>query len=364
LQTVQYVCGQVNQSATYFPIARTSNWRHATFFATLTKSQRAALVACAVLYFVFFVIAVYRLLDIGLVMLLFHDQLGRRKGSTRQATLPMAIFSLLSASLLLRWLYFVLILTGSSLSLPKIVEILFAELPTYLFFSIFMLLVFWCVQVALFATAGERVLRRLRFSFLLVNCVMYCLLLVVVIVYVAVGSQRNKTPACSTGDAGYEKQAPSIVAKVYRCIVAALAAVISIAFLLFGGRVLLFLGSMTVAEKRSFVLLLTMTITVCVGLLVQCALLLYDTFASSTLSTDAACTLTVLFELIPALAMFVAVRPLTPPGRKQWLWCFEGSGGTGSSSTASTASSFQSTNDTSAASSINPSHDTTYDSKL
>ncbi len=81
---------------------------------------------------------------------------------------------------------------------PVAIDLLMAELPTYIYFTVFMLMVFWWIELYHRSTGrsdSEGFLGRMKPVFIVVNALMYTFFIIVLIIY-AVKYQTVPRPPC------------------------------------------------------------------------------------------------------------------------------------------------------------------------
>lgn len=320
---VPSVCALVTQSGNYFPIKRFANAKSAKFSDTLTSAQKAAFWVGMAIYIVCWLCATYRLASLFLwTMIRPADSTGQVK-TAHPLMVPRIAMSLLCAFFFLRWLYFILVPAGVMLRAPLIIDILMAELPTYFFITIFSLLVLWWVELYHRSSARKNFLGRMKWVFILVNVVLYLFLLIVIIVY-AVTENDNNLGACSTASRSTKKA--DTVAKVYKVFVSVIALILAGGFMIYGIR--LFLMVVGVSGSLDRIVKFVLISTICsLGLLLQCALLLYSTFKPSTRRTDTALAIafTLVVEVLPGLVLIAFMRQPELLGLAWYqdlVWCF------------------------------------------
>jgi len=163
-------------------------------------------------------------------------------------------------------------------------------------------------------------LMRMKPFFFLANGVIYTLLLVIIIVYIALPTSYGSLGTCSSGSTTNKAK---IVALVYKVIVSVIALIITIPFLTYGARLLYSISKSMKGSTHKQLLLkfLLVTITCSVALIAQCALLLYTSFASD-ISTVAALIVAIIVELIPGMVLILTVRvPDNRPWLASFFWC-------------------------------------------
>jgi len=207
---------------------------------------------------------------------------------------------------LVRWIYFVLLLTGEMNDAPYIIDILLAEFPTYFTLSIFCLILFWWIELYHYAVvAKNQFLERSKYLFIILNIVVYILLIALIIVFVSV--PNDKTISCFNVDSSTSLAAIT-VGKVYQSIVSFIALFITIGFIIYGSMLIkrLYGSNDLSSSAKTQVFKFTAVTSLCsIGLLLQVSLLLYTTYATS-INTVAAVILEFVAELIPASVLLYA----------------------------------------------------------
>jgi len=163
----------------------------------------------------------------------------------------------------------------------------------------------------------------------------YTLLIIIIIIYIALPNSNSKVIGTCLLENSTDNA--KIVAQVYKSIVAFIALLITIPFLVYGIILLLTIGTVPVntsGHKQLLIKFTAVTITCSVALIAQCALLLYTSFASDqNISTVGALIAVIILEIIPGWVLMTTVR--VPDERKgifAFLWCIPVQDGTGSTS--------------------------------
>jgi len=213
---------------------------------------------------------------------------------------------------------------GVLLNIAKVGDFLIAELPTYFFFSIFTLLVFWWIEICHFASELRGILGRLRWVFLGVNVVIYLLLVVVVIAFAVEGA--STVPSSNLCLITYSKNSyADTIAKVYHCILAGIALLLFIGFAVYGTKIvsmLVSMGKTSGVDHRRVIQFTLLASTSAISLLLECALLLYTTFGTQ-ISTVGALIVLIVVEVVPASVMLFNLRqPRVMEGFfEDVVWC-------------------------------------------
>jgi chromate transport protein ChrA len=115
------------------------------------------------------------------------------------------------------------------------------------------------------------------------------------------------------------------VAKIYKVFVSTIAFILAVGFMIYGLR--LFLMVVGVSGSLDRIIKFVLISTVCsLGLLLQCALLLYSTFkpASSKTDTALAISFTLVVEVLPGLVLIAFMRQPELAGLTWYqdlVWC-------------------------------------------
>lgn len=210
-------CATVNASGYYFPIALRSNWEaeQSPFFGN--EDLEIYLWILMGLYWAVFALAVSAVIVQTVVT-------GCDVGMQKVLCGLVALFSLIRA------IYFLLFALGTISRLAASgstwVAILLGDLPTYVFFSIYTVLIMFFANLNVVRkqmTKGRNFLGRLLIPFIAINVFLYVFFVVVIVL----GATLTDPGAVDT------------VNKVYKCIVAGIAFTAVVFFLVFGIGVLL-----------------------------------------------------------------------------------------------------------------------------
>ena len=325
------ICASVSASGTYFPIARTATWESDTYIDTLDKNKQVIpfLVAGAI-YLAILLFNLYRLACVFLWTAL-------KKGSDAdrgKLLLPKFLLSILTLYLVIRGVYLILVPVGKMNEAPRVVDLIFAELPTYIYFSLFMLMVFWWIELYNRST-GKSVrtdfLGQMKPLFIGVNVLMYAFFLAVLIVYDHYYTAYAPSALCGVDTTPGQPRITDLLPKIYKCVVAGIAAIIAIGFIVYGGMLLWTIGGKITVHSggsRQRLISLGVIAGVCsAGLIMQAVLLLYGAFSPVT-NTRLAIALVMIAELSPAVVLLYFMRqpPLKGHGLLGDLFfcCFEG----------------------------------------
>lgn len=306
----------------FFPIMRVRNTADERLLDTLTTTQRNCFWAAAAIYLFLWLLVTYRLVNFVLFLII-------RPGKIEWSNLALLgiITCLLFIASVLRWTYFIVTPLGRLVDSPQLGDLVYAELPFYVYLSMFTVLVAWWIEIYHFAMSAKKAfLRNARWILIGVNVAMYCFFLAVIIAYAAASSGRTSSlkSVCVSPDSGSKSsRAASVLSKVYKVFISVIAAILAFGFLIYGGILVRVLTSGNNVNLRSLINFSVIGATCAVGLLVECGVLLYTTFASQTnLNTAAALVVLILAEVIPGLALVVILKqPTTQHGWREYCWC-------------------------------------------
>jgi len=184
------------------------------------------------------------------------------------------------------------------------------------------LLVFWWIELYHRSGRNKSFLGGMKWVFIGVNAALYLFLLIVIIVYAATEGKYG-VGICST--ASRSTQAADTLAKVYKVFISLIALILAAGFMTYGLR--LFLLVIQVAGSRSRITKFGSIAIICsVGLLLQCALLLYSTFkpASHKTNTALAISFTLVVEVLPGIILIAFMRQPVLQGLTWYqdlVWC-------------------------------------------
>jgi len=289
--TVSY-CGDITQSGLYFPIDRVDDWDQDE--DAFNDTEKGFMYTVGALYFLAFLFVI---IVMGITIYM-HGWRGTCVNLFKAKQLAIWILALLLIFCGLRGFYLCLVPNetideNTSLS----VEALLTDLPIYVFFTLYMLLIFfWAELYHHQYTRKTSVLGNLRFPFFILNLFIYIFFVVILIVF-------------STSDANDQ---PTIE-KVYKCIVAGIGFVILIGFTVYGGMLLYrtsqFSSTSKGSDRSQFLRLTFITVSCTISSLVQFIFLLLFTFTDIE---DVTTVLVYMFvvELIPTyLLLWVFFNP-------------------------------------------------------
>ena len=181
-------------------------------------------------------------------------------------------------------------------------EAVLTDLPIYIFFSLFMLLIFFWAELYHFKfNRKQAVLGKLKIPFLLVNVFIYVFFVVIIIVY----SQSS----------GGEQ---STVGLVYKCIVAGIGFTILISFMIYGGLLVWQASKMSRITDNSgpndqFVRMTVITLTCSVASLIQFIFLLLFAF----LDIENVVSILVYLFVVEMIPMYLLMWMFFQPSRLQ-----------------------------------------------
>jgi hypothetical protein len=220
-------CAVLNQSGFYFPIALRSNWMEQQSPFVGNESLQIYLFVLDGLYWCVFLFAVVAII-IQFVMA------GKELGMQKVLCILVGLFALV------RSIYFLLFGLGIINSLADSgnlwVAILLGDLPTYIFFTIYTVLIMFFGNLNIVKKQqGGNFLGKLLVPFVIINLFLYVFFIVVIIL----GATLTDPNTVDT------------VNKVYKCIVAGLCFFIVVFFLIFGIQVLVKMKSSVNLRRRS-----------------------------------------------------------------------------------------------------------------
>ena len=168
-------------------------------------------------------------------------------------------------------------------------------------------------------------LGRLKWLFVGINAFLYLFLIIVVAVYAA---RVNKKEIALCGDSGSRDeasinltkcvpvtrntvQAPLLITRrAYKVIVSAVAFVLAMGFMIYGTILLHRMTGLAHNARDKLIKFALVAVACTIGLLLQCALLLYSTFkkSGSSTSTIVAIVLVLIVELLPGGILLATIR--------------------------------------------------------
>jgi len=149
----------------------------------------------------------------------------------------------------------------------------------------------------------------MKYPLIAANIIMYTFLLVIIIIYIALPQGNSQAIVTCTSSLSSIGGDATTVAKVYKSVVAAIALLLSVGFIVYGAALLKVMNiwSSDGKGKEKILRFTAVTFLCTVGLLMQVAILLYTTFADSV-NTMAAIIVYMIAELIPTLSLIVTMR--------------------------------------------------------
>jgi hypothetical protein len=273
----------VNSTQVYFPVGLQQSWQNATFSSTLFPGEIFFLAMGMVWYFAILVFTAYHF--VLHIMLRVPDVPFFNLSTT--ALFISLIF------LLNRFIYMVLILSGAMDQNPQ-VEVVFSSFPALLFYVIYSIIVIRWAEIYHFTmTAGaKRGISRLRPAIIALNVFLVVAFVLLIILFFALQDYSPVIYSCATPeDQLTEKSIGDIVSIVYKAFFAAVSAVLSALFVIYGIRVLLLMRSATkrstktVDQKRSrenaFHRLMAVSAVCTIALLAQAVFLLWSSVTAT-----------------------------------------------------------------------------------
>lgn len=292
-------CFPVDRSGMYALVWHLPGASDAAFFDTLAVEQQAAIIIAIIAY-----VSVWVLVSLASfnMMLWWIAQPIKHKFSidTFKTSLN---FVLLWLSTFVRWVYFILVLSGVAGDIPVFIEIMLVELPLFFFFSVLSLIVLKWLDVARKSTSGRSKKSPPVWSItnvlgLLLNIIMYSLLLVFAILS-AVGVGERDQSKCSTET----KQQDPTMSIVYHVLISLICFIIGISFIIIGSKVtiqLLRLGGATTQRVR-FVQFTVIAASCSIAMILQAILVLIASII--VIPSIAAVLILILIELVPILLL-------------------------------------------------------------
>eukprot|EP01091_Cochliopodium_minus_P008699 TRINITY_DN2013_c0_g1_i6.p1 TRINITY_DN2013_c0_g1~~TRINITY_DN2013_c0_g1_i6.p1 ORF type:complete len:1263 (-),score=165.61 TRINITY_DN2013_c0_g1_i6:42-3830(-) len=270
-------CGIIStKTATIFAVSLVKNWQTISSIFVGNEDVKNVLFAMSAFMFLLFVGCV--------ASIIFHFSQSQDFSISKAALIFIMIYAALRA------VFFLLFAIGALDKLAKGNNpgyFILAELPYYVFLSIFILVVVCWVVMS--STSSKNVLKRLFYPLLITNILLYTLFIIVLIVSSTV-----------TNDGAV------IFNKVYKCIVAFIALCIVVFAIIFGTIFLInMFRSLKLSNKSVPKNLLKTTVILfitAIALLLQIAYLLYSAFSKGNISF--AVTDYFLMEVVPVIILF------------------------------------------------------------
>jgi hypothetical protein len=281
-------CGEITEYGTYFAVVRVTNWEQPEDLYTSVEKG-----------FIFTIGALFLLACLVVLILIgmtiyIHGLRGFCVNLVKGKQLATLILALLFLFSILRGVW--LMLAGTETindNTSYALEAVLTDLPIYIFFSLFMLLIFFWAELYHFQfNRKQAVLGKLKIPFLLVNVFIYVFFVVIIIVYSQSGGGQ------------------STVALVYKCIVAGIGFTILISFIIYGTLLMWQASRMGQLTKNEQFLRMTVITLICsIASLVQFIFLLLFAFAHIE-SVAAILIYLFIVEIIPMyLLMWVFFQP-------------------------------------------------------
>jgi hypothetical protein len=276
-------CIDLKNSLTIFPIGLIDNWSTATFIETFDPGQLALIFLGMVLYFLMLGFTAYHF-----VLHLVDLRKEKFWNIARIALLTLGVL------LLIRIIYLIMLPNGVIAVAPA-VDVVFSELPALLFFFIYSLIVIRWAEIYHFTmTAGQKTgITKLRPVAIVFNVSLIVAYIVLVVVFFSVSS--NVPFNCATPLITLQQlPPPEIVAILYKVFFGLVCLGMSIAFAVYGLRIILFLRSSSTLvaanqknnQRKKAIIKLIIVSSVGAGcLLVQAINLLDSSFDKSGVRT-------------------------------------------------------------------------------
>ena len=298
--STQYILGQerwcsnITMGGSYFAIARVRDWEQPQqLYSSVEKGFIFTIGAL-------FLLACFLVIVLILMTIYIHGVKGFCMNLIKGKQLASLILALLFIFSALRGIW--LILAGTETinnDTSYALEAVLTDLPIYVFFSLFMLLIFFWAELYHFQfNRKQAVLGKLKIPFLLVNLFIYIFFIVIIIVY----SQ-------STGGE------QTTVGLVYKCIVAGIGFTILISFMFYGS-LLVWQATRTgngFSGNQQFMRMSIITLTCSIASLVQFIFLLLFAF----LDIENVVSILVYLFVVEMIPMWLLMWMFFQPSRLQ-----------------------------------------------
>jgi len=228
------------------------------------------------------------------------------------------MFLFLVASVSVRLLYLVLVAAGAAWLMPVGLNFLLSELPTYLFFSLFLLLLLRWIAVVRKSRGKSLSLSAPKWAlvtWLVINALMYLLFLVFVIVVFATTdgrspssfSTKSSNSACSSDTTPFISSPAGIVGMVYKALLALLLLIIAVLLFLYEVRIVRWAWKLRGQQLKLFpwmAFLRLNAVLVCTTVAMGAQMVLVVLLNADVVMPPAAAAVLLIFvELLPILVL-------------------------------------------------------------
>jgi len=245
---------------------------------------------------------------------------------------------MLAVILIDRIVYFSLLPTGVLQDTTVVLYIIFSQVPTYLFFSIYTLLVFFWIELVHWSVArkGGKLIPILRIVFIIINLAIYIFLTILLIIYIILAETTGSTNDLSctssnylSGDNSEDSVSPSEALSIlYESILMLICVIITICFVIYGIRVLYMLYTIESMSKqfsklkRNKIIKFTLLLIVCtVSLMGMLVFLIVINAVQGSINIIAVVVFIVFVELVPMALLIFLLYSKGTNFTSFWLTC-------------------------------------------
>lgn len=199
------VCANISitslQLPTYFPVMRVNDWRDTRYIDRVSVESVIMFYVAVGVYACLLVVNTFNLINTGIT--LRHELKPQVTSSSwKKIKVSQVLHLVIEIILIDRIIYFSLLPTGELQNSPSIGYIVLGELPTYLFLTSYMLLVyFWCTLLYQINRAEQHTMRTIKVTFVVANVLVYSLLLLLILVFIALEETSSAAESsCAASD--------------------------------------------------------------------------------------------------------------------------------------------------------------------